>query len=140
MRIKTKYIHLAINHNITIRNCLMQFGHGAIVLGSEMSGGVKNLKVERCYFDHTDRGLRIKTRRGRGNTAVIDGVEQRIAVSWQAPTDIDFTTPEKSFVYTMVLDEAFAVEAGVEMPVITLRVKPLMLISELCSIYDVIKK
>lgn len=53
----------------------MQFGHGAIVLGSEMSGGVKNLKVERCYFDHTDRGLRIKTRRGRGNTAVIDGVE-----------------------------------------------------------------
>ena len=40
----------------------MQFGHGAIVLGSEMSGGVKNLNVERCYFDHTDRGLRIKTR------------------------------------------------------------------------------
>ena len=63
------------SQNITIRNCLMQFGHGAIVLGSEMSGGVKNLKVERCYFDHTDRGLRIKTRRGRGNTAVIDGVE-----------------------------------------------------------------
>ena len=61
--------------DITIRNCLMQFGHGAIVLGSEMSGGIKNLKVERCYFDHTDRGLRIKTRRGRGNTAIIDGVE-----------------------------------------------------------------
>lgn len=63
------------SEDITIRNCLMQFGHGAIVLGSEMSGGIKNLKVERCYFDHTDRGLRIKTRRGRGNTAVIDGVE-----------------------------------------------------------------
>lgn len=53
----------------------MQFGHGAIVLGSEMSDGVKNLKVERCYFEHTDRGLRIKTSRGRGNTAIIDGVE-----------------------------------------------------------------
>ena len=61
--------------NIIIRNCLMQFGHGAIVLGSEMSGGIKNLTVERCYFDHTDRGLRIKTRRGRGNTAIIDNVE-----------------------------------------------------------------
>lgn len=61
--------------NILIRNCLMQFGHGAVVLGSEMSGGVKNLTVERCYFDHTDRGLRIKTRRGRGDTAIIDNVE-----------------------------------------------------------------
>lgn len=61
--------------NILIRNCLMQFGHGAVVLGSEMSGGIKNLTVERCYFDHTDRGLRIKTRRGRGDTAIIDNVE-----------------------------------------------------------------
>lgn len=59
---------------ITIRNCLMEHGHGAVVLGSEMSGGIKNLDVERCIFSHTDRGLRIKTRRGRGSTAVIDGV------------------------------------------------------------------
>ena len=58
----------------TIRNCIMQFGHGAVTLGSEMAGGVKDLTVERCFFDHTDRGLRIKTRRGRGKDAVIDGV------------------------------------------------------------------
>ena len=58
----------------TIRNCLMQFGHGAITLGSEMAGGVTNLTVNRCVFDNTDRGLRIKTRRGRGKHAVIDGV------------------------------------------------------------------
>lgn len=58
----------------TIRNCLMQFGHGAVTLGSEMAGGVKNLTVNRCIFNHTDRGLRIKTRRGRGKLAVIDGV------------------------------------------------------------------
>lgn len=58
----------------TIRNCIMQFGHGAVTLGSEMTGGVKNLTVERCVFNHTDRGLRIKTRRGRGKYAVIDGV------------------------------------------------------------------
>ncbi len=58
----------------TIRNCLMQFGHGAITLGSEMGGGVTNLTVNRCIFNSTDRGLRIKTRRGRGKDAVIDGV------------------------------------------------------------------
>ncbi len=59
---------------ITIRNCIMQYGHGAVVLGSEMSGGIRDLVVENCIFDHTDRGLRIKTRRGRGNTAIIDDV------------------------------------------------------------------
>lgn len=58
----------------TIRNCIMQFGHGAVTLGSEMAGGVKDLTVERCVFYHTDRGIRIKTRRGRGKYAVIDGV------------------------------------------------------------------
>jgi polygalacturonase len=58
----------------TIRNCLMQFGHGAVTLGSEMSGGVTNLTVNRCIFRQTDRGLRIKTRRGRGKYAIIDGV------------------------------------------------------------------
>ena len=58
----------------TIRNCLMQFGHGAVTLGSEMAGGVTNLTVNRCIFKQTDRGLRIKTRRGRGKDAIIDGV------------------------------------------------------------------
>ena len=58
-----------------IRNCLMEYAHGGVVLGSEMSGGVKDLSVSQCYFLHTDRGLRIKTRRGRGKYAVIDGVE-----------------------------------------------------------------
>lgn len=58
-----------------VRNCLMEYAHGAMVLGSEMSGGVQDLKVSQCYFKHTDRGLRIKTRRGRGKYAVIDGVE-----------------------------------------------------------------
>ena len=59
----------------TLRNNLFCDGHGAIVLGSEMSGGVTNLTVSQCLFRHTDRGLRIKTRRGRGKDAVIDGVE-----------------------------------------------------------------
>lgn len=58
----------------TLRNNLFQDGHGAIVLGSEMSGGVKQLTVCQCVFRHTDRGLRIKSRRGRGKDGVIDGV------------------------------------------------------------------
>ena len=68
-----KYQTPASNH--LVRNCLMEYAHGAMVLGSEMSGGVKDLTVSQCYFKHTDRGLRIKTRRGRGKYAVIDGVE-----------------------------------------------------------------
>ncbi|MBD5585593.1 MAG: glycoside hydrolase family 28 protein [Clostridia bacterium] len=62
----------ASNH--TLRNNLFENGHGAIVLGSEMSGGVTNLSVSQCVFRHTDRGLRIKTRRGRGKDGIIDGV------------------------------------------------------------------
>ncbi|MDE7083374.1 MAG: glycoside hydrolase family 28 protein [Clostridia bacterium] len=62
----------ASNH--TLRNDLFENGHGAIVLGSEMSGGVRNLSVSQCVFRHTDRGLRIKTRRGRGKDGIIDGV------------------------------------------------------------------
>lgn len=59
---------------ITVRNCLMENGHGAVVLGSENSSGIKDLNVEMCLFRNTDRGLRIKTRRGRGNKAIIDGI------------------------------------------------------------------
>lgn len=60
--------------DMVVRNCMMAYGHGAVVLGSEMSGGIKNLSVSQCYFKETDRGLRIKTRRGRGESAVIDGI------------------------------------------------------------------
>ncbi len=60
--------------NITIRNCLMREGHGGVVFGSELSGGIENVLVERCIFDGTDRGFRIKTRRGRGRIGKCDGV------------------------------------------------------------------
>ena len=52
----------------------MENGHGAVTVGSEMAGGVKNLVVEECRFYDTDRGLRIKTRRGRGKDAVLDQI------------------------------------------------------------------
>jgi hypothetical protein len=56
----------AENHTIT--NCTMLRGHGGVVIGSEMSGGVKNVAISNCVFDGTDRGIRIKSTRGRGGT------------------------------------------------------------------------
>ncbi len=61
------------NHH-TIRNCLMAFGHGAVTLGSEIGAGVENLSVSQCWFRGTDRGLRIKTRRGRGKDCNLDNI------------------------------------------------------------------
>ena len=56
---------------VQIRQCLMEHGHGAVTLGSEIGGGVRSVTVSQCLFRHTDRGLRVKTRRGRGKDSVI---------------------------------------------------------------------
>ncbi|MCX6335234.1 MAG: glycoside hydrolase family 28 protein [Bacteroidia bacterium] len=61
--------------NITITNCTMLRGHGGVVIGSEMSGNVKRVTITNCVFEGTDRGIRIKTMRGRG------GVIEDILVS-----------------------------------------------------------
>ena len=60
--------------NLLIRNCFMGDGHGGVVFGSESSCGIRNVDVSRCIFKNTDRGLRIKTKRGRGNKANIENV------------------------------------------------------------------
>ncbi len=52
--------------NVAVRHCLMERGHGGVVIGSEMSGSVTDVTIENCRMTNTDRGLRIKTRRGRG--------------------------------------------------------------------------
>lgn len=62
---------------ITIRNCLMEYGHGGVTLGSENSGGIEDVLVTNCIFRQTDRGLRIKSQRGRGNLAVIRDITFR---------------------------------------------------------------
>ena len=54
--------------NITVTNCTMINGHGGVVIGSEMSGGVRNVTISNCVFNGTDRGIRIKTRRKRGGS------------------------------------------------------------------------
>lgn len=60
--------------NIDIHQCYMDHGHGAVTIGSEMAAGVYHLKVTDCIFTHTDRGLRIKTRRGRGKDAIVEDI------------------------------------------------------------------
>jgi polygalacturonase len=68
--------------NITVTNCTMAHGHGGVVIGSEMSGSVRQVVISNCVFLGTDRGLRLKSRRGRGgivedirvSNIVMDGV------------------------------------------------------------------
>ena len=61
--------------DIIIRNNTVFHGHGGFVIGSEMSGGVKNIFVNNCNFLGTDIGLRFKTKRDRG------GVVENIFIS-----------------------------------------------------------
>ena len=52
--------------NVIIRGCTVYAAHGGFVIGSEMSGGARNIYVSNCTFIGTDIGLRFKTTRGRG--------------------------------------------------------------------------
>jgi DNA sulfur modification protein DndE len=52
--------------DVIVRNCTVFHGHGGFVVGSEMSGGARNLFVYDCNFLGTDIGIRFKTTRGRG--------------------------------------------------------------------------
>ena len=79
MAIKSGKYYMALKHhkvteNVVIRNCRFERGHGSVTVGSEIAGGVKNVRVSQCIFDGTDRGLRIKTRRGRGKRSLLDDI------------------------------------------------------------------
>lgn len=52
--------------NVVVRYCLAKQGHGAITVGSETAGMIRNLYIHDCVFDNTGVGIRFKTRRPRG--------------------------------------------------------------------------
>jgi polygalacturonase len=68
--------------NVIIRNCTVYHAHGGFVIGSEMSGGARNIWVNDCTFIGTDIGLRFKTTRGRG------GIVEKIYINNISMKDI----------------------------------------------------
>jgi polygalacturonase len=91
--------------NVLVTGCTMELGHGGVVIGSEMSGDVRNVAVTNCVFDRTYRGLRIKTTRGRGgvvenvratNLVMRDVQKEALKVSmhYEREFDIDGGDPE----------------------------------------------
>jgi polygalacturonase len=70
------------SENLVIRNCTVYHGHGGVTIGSEMSGGVRNVSASGCTFMGTDVGIRFKSNRGRG------GVVENIWFSDILMTDI----------------------------------------------------
>jgi polygalacturonase len=68
--------------DVIVRNCVVYHAHGGFVIGSEMSGGAKNIYVNDCTFIGTDIGLRFKTTRGRG------GIVENIFINNIAMKDI----------------------------------------------------
>jgi len=81
--------------NITITNCVMLSGHGGVVIGSEMSGGVKKVTISNCVFNGTDAGIRLKASRGRG------GVVEEIRVDNIVMNDIQ----KNAFIFDLFYDK-----------------------------------
>jgi polygalacturonase len=71
--------------DVVIVDNVVYHGHGGFTVGSEMSGGVRNILVERCTFLGTDVGLRFKTTRGRGG--VVEKIWIRDIQMTDIPTD-----------------------------------------------------
>jgi pectate lyase len=76
--------------NVTITNCTMLNGHGGVVIGSEMSGGVRNVTVSNCVFQGTQRGIRLKSKRGRGG--IVEGISVNNIVMQDVGGAIDITS------------------------------------------------
>ena len=77
--IKAGKIYMAQKYHLPCRDieiayCAMLDGHGGVTVGSEMAGGVQNVRVHHCFMRGNDRALRIKTRRGRGKDGVVDDI------------------------------------------------------------------
>jgi len=79
--------------DVLVADCTVYHAHGGFTIGSEMSGGVRNLLVTNCTFLGTDIGLRFKSRRGRG------GVVEKIFMTDIRMTDIAHAAIDFNFSY-----------------------------------------
>ena len=70
---------------LIVSNCIVYHGHGGFVIGSEMSGDVKDILVTNCTFIGTDVGLRFKSTRGRGG--LVDNIYCENIDMINIPTD-----------------------------------------------------
>jgi unsaturated rhamnogalacturonyl hydrolase len=85
------------SENIIVRDCTMRDGHGGVVIGSEISGGCRNVFAENCSMDSTnlDRVLRFKSNAVRGG--VVENVfvrNCRVGSVADAVLQIDFVYEE----------------------------------------------
>lgn len=102
--------HLAPTRDLTIAHCRMARGHGAVVMGSEMSGDITDVTIRACEFHGTDRGLRIKTRRGRG------GEVARIALSGIVMRDVAVAVALNAFYFCDPDGKSDAVQSRAPVP------------------------
>ena len=77
--------------DIIIQNCQFKAGHGGIAIGSETSGGVRDVFAENCHFDSPDLGMAIRLKTNPARGGYIEGVYVRDCAVKQAQIGIDLT-------------------------------------------------
>jgi len=95
--------------NVVVDGCTVFKGHGGFVVGSEMSGGVRNVSVSNCQFLGTDVGLRFKSKRGRG------GIVENIRIDRVSMIDIP-TEPVTFNLYYGGKSAVEVLESGEKIP------------------------
>ncbi|MBZ5617611.1 MAG: glycoside hydrolase family 28 protein [Acidobacteriia bacterium] len=93
--------------DVAITNCTIHRGHGAVVLGSETSGGIRNVVASNIVAQGTDRGIRIKSTRGRG------GVLENIRFDNWVIEDTPNPAIEVTNYYTRTPDEPVSVRTPI---------------------------
>ena len=91
--------------DVVIEGCTVYHGHGGFVIGSEMSGGCKDIVIRNSVFIGTDVGLRFKSTRGRG------GVVENIYVDNIKMTDIAGEA--------LIFDMYYGIKPGAPVPPVT---------------------
>lgn len=89
--------------NVVMRHSSSQRGHGGLVIGSEMSGSVRNVYMHDCDFEGTDRVLRIKSRPGRGGVVeniFVENVTARALKREVVILNMDYTSDPNAIVDT----------------------------------------